>query len=57
MISLVHSMGLLGIDAFPVEVEASLSSRLPAFDLVGLPGPGRQGIARAGARCTQKLRV
>ena len=37
MISLVHSMGLLGIDAFPVEVEASLSSGLPAFDLVGLP--------------------
>lgn len=37
MISLVHSMGLCGIDAFPVEVEASLSNGIPVFELVGLP--------------------
>ncbi len=33
----IYSMGLFGLDAFPVEVEADLSQGLPAFDLVGLP--------------------
>ena len=37
MVSNIHSMGLLGMDAFPVEVEADLSSGLPAFEIVGLP--------------------
>lgn len=31
-------MGLYGMDAFPVQVEADLSSGLPAFEVVGLPG-------------------
>lgn len=37
MVSKVHSMGLYGMDAFLVEVEADLSNGLPAFELVGLP--------------------
>lgn len=38
MVSRVSSMGLMGIDGFPVEVEADLSQGLPGFDVVGLPG-------------------
>ena len=37
MVSLLHSMGLYGMDAFAVEVEADISRGLPGFDLVGLP--------------------
>lgn len=37
MVATVYSMGISGLDAFPVEVEADLSSGLPAFELVGLP--------------------
>ena len=37
MFSKVYSMGLFGMNAFMVEVEADLSSGLPRFDLVGLP--------------------
>lgn len=37
MVSQVYSMGLYGMDAFPVEVEADLSQGLPLFELVGLP--------------------
>ena len=37
MVANVHSMGLFGMDAFPVEVEADLSNGLPAFEIVGLP--------------------
>lgn len=37
MVSRLFSMGLFGMDAFVVEVEADLSTGLPAFDLVGLP--------------------
>ncbi len=37
MVSQIYSMGLYGMDAFPVEVEADLSSGLPAFEIVGLP--------------------
>lgn len=37
MYAKLHSFGLLGMDAFPVEVEADLSQGLPAFDIVGLP--------------------
>ena len=33
----VHSMGLMGIDGYPVTVEASLERGMPSFDLVGLP--------------------
>lgn len=37
MLSIIHSAALLGIDAYPVNVEVDLSSGLPAFDIVGLP--------------------
>ncbi len=37
MTTMIHSIALLGIDAFVVEIEADLSNGLPAFDLVGLP--------------------
>ncbi|MBE6760503.1 MAG: ATP-binding protein [Ruminococcaceae bacterium] len=37
MFSKLTSMGLLGIEAFPVEVEAFLSKGMPGFDVVGLP--------------------
>lgn len=37
MFSRVNSLGLLGMDAFSVEVEADISQGLPKFDIVGLP--------------------
>ena len=37
MFDKVSSMGLIGIEAYKVEVEASISQGLPAFDIVGLP--------------------
>ena len=36
MVEKTYSMGLYGLEAFPVEVEADLSQGLPAFELVGL---------------------
>ena len=37
MVVCVDSLGLHGIDGYPVRVECDLSGGLPAFDLVGLP--------------------
>ncbi len=37
MFSRLMSMGLQGIDAYPVEVEVFLSQGMPSFDVVGLP--------------------
>lgn len=37
MVSKIKSLGLLGLEAFLIEVEASLERALPAFDIVGLP--------------------
>lgn len=37
MVSHLYSLGLHGMDAFVVEVEADVSSGLPSFELVGLP--------------------
>lgn len=37
MYSKVHSMGIIGLDAFPIEIEADISQGMPAFDIVGLP--------------------
>ncbi len=37
MVCTVLSLGLHGIQGYPVSVECSLSSGLPAFDVVGLP--------------------
>ena len=37
MVSKVNSLGLYGLDAFKIEVEASTESGLPVFEIVGLP--------------------
>jgi magnesium chelatase family protein len=37
MLSRVHSLGLRGVDGFPVVVELDLAGGLPAFATVGLP--------------------
>ncbi len=37
MFTRLHSTGIFGIDAYPVEVEADISNSFPAFDIVGLP--------------------
>ena len=37
MFAKLNSMGLFGMNAYPVQVEADLSQGLPAFDMVGLP--------------------
>ena len=36
MFGKVHSLGLTGLNAFPVTVEIEASAGLPAFDIVGL---------------------
>ena len=38
MIARLFSMGLCGLEAFTVEVEADLAKGVPCFDIVGLPG-------------------
>lgn len=37
MFSKVYSMGVYGMEAYKVEVEADISRGLPSFDIVGLP--------------------
>lgn len=37
MFAKVNSMGVFGMEVFPVTVEADISSGLPRFDVVGLP--------------------
>lgn len=37
MLAQINSCGLLGIDGFPVRVEADVGGGLPAFNIVGLP--------------------
>lgn len=37
MISVIHSMGINGIEAFCVEIESDVSQGMPACDIVGLP--------------------
>ena len=37
MVVAIHSLGLLGISGYGVQVECDLSGGLPAFELVGLP--------------------
>lgn len=37
MLASVHSLGLLGIDPFAVNVEINVSKAMPAFEIVGLP--------------------
>ncbi|MEG0979584.1 MAG: YifB family Mg chelatase-like AAA ATPase [Oscillospiraceae bacterium] len=55
LVSKVYSMGLFGMNAYMVEVEADLSSGLPRFDLVGLPdssvGESRERVRSAIKNC------
>jgi len=37
MLSKINSFGILGIDAYPVEIEVDISLGLPAVNIVGLP--------------------
>ena len=37
MLSQINSFGILGIDAYPVEIEIDIASGLPATNIVGLP--------------------
>ena len=37
MLSRIHSSAVVGIDAYPVEVEVDIANGLPAFNIVGLP--------------------
>ena len=37
MVSKINSLGLVGLEAFLVTIEADLSNGLPSFDVVGLP--------------------
>ncbi len=37
MVAKIKSLGLIGLDAFLVTIEADLATGLPAFDVVGLP--------------------
>jgi magnesium chelatase family protein len=50
MLSRVRSAAVLGVDAYPVDVEVDISSGLPSFATVGLPhGAVREGRERIGA--------
>ena len=40
MLSTVYSAGLFGIDGYVVTVECNAQSRIPGFELVGLPDKG-----------------
>ena len=39
MFSRINSLGLRGIEGYPVTVEADISQGLPGFDVVGMAGP------------------
>jgi magnesium chelatase family protein len=48
MLARVHSGSLVGIDAYPVEVEIDVYSGLPSIAVVGLPDSAvRESAARA----------
>jgi magnesium chelatase family protein len=50
MLARIRSAAVLGIEAYPVEVEADLSSGLPSFSTVGLPqGAVKESRERVGA--------
>ncbi|MDH5774604.1 MAG: ATP-dependent protease, partial [Nitrospirota bacterium] len=37
MLAKVHSLGLVGLEANPIEIEVDLGGGLPQFSIVGLP--------------------
>ncbi len=54
MYAKVESLGLNGLDAFSVTVEADISTGLPRFDIVGLPD---MAVQRVGSGCGRPLRT
>ena len=53
MLAKVYSSALLGVDAYPVEVEVDISPGLPNFNIVGLPDPA---IKEARERVTSAIK-
>jgi magnesium chelatase family protein len=50
MLSRIRSAAVLGIDAYPVEVEVDISNGMPSFSTVGLPnGAVKEGRERVSA--------
>src|ERR687897_613314 len=50
MLARVRSAAVLGIDAYPVDVEVDITNGLPSFSTVGLPhGAVKEGRERVGA--------
>ncbi|HYC30772.1 MAG TPA: magnesium chelatase domain-containing protein, partial [Gemmatimonadales bacterium] len=50
MLARVRSAALLGIDAYPVDVEVDISPGMPCFSTVGLPhGAVKEGRERVSA--------
>ena len=37
MLAKVHSLGLVGLEAIPIEIEVDIGGGLPQFSIVGLP--------------------
>ena len=37
MLAKIHSLGIIGIDAYPVEIEVDVAAGLPSISIVGLP--------------------
>ena len=53
MLARIRSAAVLGIDAYPVDVEVDISNGLPSFSTVGLPqGAVREGRERVSAALT-----
>lgn len=61
MFSRLKSVGLFGIDSYMIEVEADISTGLPAFDIVGLPDTAvkesRDRVRAAIKNCGYKFPV
>lgn len=61
MFSRLKSVGLFGIDSYMIEVEADISTGLPAFDIVGLPDTAvkesRDRVRAAIRNCGYKFPV
>lgn len=61
MFSRLKSVGLYGIDSYMIEVEADISTGLPAFDIVGLPDTAvkesRDRVRAAVKNCGYKFPV
>ena len=53
MLAKVYTFSLLGIEAYPVEVEVDIASGLPNFSVVGLPDPA---VREARERVTSAIK-